>query len=238
MEWIIKKNATLPIFQIEIAKDGRSDFRRNQDLLNSTFYISLYDEITKKFKVSSKPCYITYSSSTVNNEETFYYLNYNLTNRETNSVGRYLVQISVQDTTGTIVLPLKEKIYISILESFSLDYQSYLNNYIIDRPCCNNEYTPEIVTCDIYIVSEIGFDLITENGLLITTQMDSCPPLPCDIALVSEIGFDLISEHGEYLIDEINNCPPSACEISITNEDNISILNEYGEYLIEEETIC
>jgi len=206
MEWIIKKNATLPIFQIEIAKDGRSDFGRNQDLLNSSFYISLYDEITKKFKVSSKPCYITYSSSTVNSEETFYYLNYNLTNRETNSIGRYLVQISIQDSTGTIVLPLKEKIYISVLESFSLDYQTYFSNYVIERPCCNNEYTPEIVVCDINIVSEIGFDLITEDGLFITSELNSCPPLACEIALINESGFDLVSEYGEYLIEEETIC--------------------------------
>lgn len=206
MEWIIKKNATLPIFQIEIAKDGRSDFGRNQDLLNSTFYISLYDEITKKFKVSSKPCYITYSSSTVNSEETFYYLNYNLTNRETNSIGRYLVQISIQDSTGTIVLPLKEKIYISVLESFSLDYQTYFSNYVIERPCCNNEYTPEIVVCDIDIVTEIGFDLITEDGLFITGELNSCPPLACEIALINESGFDLVSEYGEYLIEEETIC--------------------------------
>jgi hypothetical protein len=206
MEWIIKKNATLPIFQIEIAKDGRSDFGRNQDLLNSTFYISLYDEITKKFKVSSKPCYITYSSSTVNSEETFYYLNYNLTNRETNSIGRYLVQISIQDSTGTIVLPLKEKIYISVLESFSLDYQTYFSNYVIERPCCNNEYTPEIVVCDIDIVTEIGFDLITEDGLFITSELNSCPPLACEIALINESGFDLVSEYGEYLIEEETIC--------------------------------
>jgi len=205
MDWIIKKNATLPIFQIEIAKDGRSDFGRNQDLLNSSFYISLYDEITKKFKVSSKPCYITYSSSTVNSEETFYYLNYNLTNRETNSIGRYLVQISIQDNTGTIVLPLKEKIYISVLESFSLDYQSYLNNYIVERPCCNNQYTLEIV-CDIDIVTEIGFDLITEDGLFITGELNSCPPLACEIALINESGFDLVSEYGEYLIEEETIC--------------------------------
>jgi hypothetical protein len=206
MEWIIKKNATLPIFQIEIAKDGRSDFGRNQDLLNSSFYISLYDEITKKFKVSSKPCYITYSSSTVNSEETFYYLNYNLTNRETNSIGRYLVQISIQDSMGTIVLPLKEKIYISVLESFSLDYQTYFSNYVIERPCCNNEYTPEIVVCDIDIVTEIGFDLITEDGLFITSELNSCPPLACEIALINESGFDLVSEYGEYLIEEETIC--------------------------------
>ena len=206
MEWIIKKNATLPIFQIEIAKDGRSDFGRNQDLLNSSFYISLYDEITKKFMVSSKPCYITYSSSTVNSEETFYYLNYNLTNRETNSIGRYLVQISIQDSTGTIVLPLKEKIYISVLESFSLDYQTYFSNYVIERPCCNNQYTPEIVVCDIDIVTEIGFDLITEDGLFITSELNSCPPLDCEIALIDESGLELVSEYDEYLVEETNNC--------------------------------
>ena len=206
MEWIIKKNATLPIFQIEIAKDGRSDFGRNQDLLNSSFYISLYDEITKKFKVSSKPCYITYSSSTVNSEETFYYLNYNLTNRETNSIGRYLVQISIQDSTGTIVLPLKEKIYISVLESFSLDYQTYFSNYVIERPCCNNQYTPEVFTCLIDIVAEIGFDLITEDGLFITSELNSCPPLDCEIALIDESGLELVSEYDEYLVEETNNC--------------------------------
>lgn len=137
MEWIIKKNATLPIFQIEIAKDGRSDFGRNQDLLNTTFYISLYDEVSKKFKVTSKPCYVTYSSSTVNSEEIVYFLNYQFTNRETNLSGRYSVQISAQDTDGVIVLPLKEKVYVSVLESFSLDYTPYSNNYIIDRPCCD-----------------------------------------------------------------------------------------------------
>ena len=137
MEWIIKKNATLPIFQIEIAKDGRSDFARNQDLLNTTFYISLYDEVSKKFKVTSKPCYVTYSSSTVNSEEIVYFLNYQFTNRETNLSGRYSVQISAQDTDGVIVLPLKEKVYVSVLESFSLDYTPYSNNYIIDRPCCD-----------------------------------------------------------------------------------------------------
>jgi hypothetical protein len=206
MEWIIKKNATLPIFQIEIAKDGRSDFGRNQDLLNSSFYISLYDEITKKFKVSSKPCYITYSSSTVNSEETFYYLNYNLTNRETNSIGRYLVQISIQDSTGTIVLPLKEKIYISVLESFSLDYQTYFSNYVIERPCCNNEYTPDVFTCLIDIVTEIGFDLITEDGLFITSELNSCPPLDCETALIDESGLELVSEYDEYLVEETNNC--------------------------------
>lgn len=206
MEWIIKKNATLPIFQIEIAKDGRSDFGRNQDLLNTTFYISLYDEVSKKFKVSSKPCYVTYSSSTINSEETIYYLNYKFTNRETNLSGRYSVQISAQDSSGVIVLPLREKVYVSVLESFSLDYAPYINNYIIERPCCDNDYTLEPIDCNVYIVSELGFDLLTEDGLFITNEFNDCPPLTCEIPLISEDGEYLVSEYNQYLVDEFNDC--------------------------------
>ena len=206
MEWIIKKNATLPIFQIEIAKDGRSDFGRNQDLLNTTFYISLYDEVSKKFKVTSKPCYVTYSSSTVNSEEIVYFLNCQFTNRETNLSGRYSVQISAQDTDGVIVLPLKEKVYVSVLESFSLDYTQYSNNYIIDRPCCDNNYPPDFIDCNVYIVSELGFDLITEDGLFLTNEFNSCPPLSCEIVLIDENGLELVSEYGEYLVEETNDC--------------------------------
>ncbi len=149
-----------------------------------------------------------------------------------------MVQISIQDSTGTIVLPLKEKIYISVLESFSLDYQSYLNNYIVERPCCNNQYTPEVFTCLIDIVSEIGFDLITEDGVLLVDEIDNCPPSPFDIGITTENGINLITEYGVYLIDEIDNYPPSPCDISITNESGASLISEYGVYLIEEETIC
>ena len=137
MEWFIKKNSTLPVFQIEIDKDGRSGFHNNWNLTGQTVYISLYDEITKKFLISSKPCYLTYSSSTINDDISCY-LNYQLTYRETNKMGRYEVQISIIRNDETLVLPLKENVYISVTESFSLNYVSFNNNYEIDRPCCKN----------------------------------------------------------------------------------------------------
>lgn len=137
MEWFIKKNSTLPVFQIEIDKDGRSDFHNNWDLTGQTVYISLYNEVTKKFLISSKPCYVTYSSSTIN-DDTQYYLNYQLTYRETSNLGRYNVQLSIIRNGESIVLPLKEGVYISIIESFSLDYVSYTDNYVIVKPCCKN----------------------------------------------------------------------------------------------------
>lgn len=163
MEWIIKQNATLPIFQFEIARDGRSDFRKSQTILNTNFYISVYDETSKKIRVASQPCYITTSASTSNPDELIYYVNYQFTNKETKVFGNYVAQISAINEEGTIVLPLNDKINISILESFSLDYQNYSNNYIIERPCCVAANITSVES-EIFILSENGQYLITENG--------------------------------------------------------------------------
>lgn len=237
MNFFIKRRATLPLLRVEVNKDGRNDFHKNQNLSDITnVYVSLIDFYTKQPKFISKPCTVT---SEVTSGGTSYYINYQFSHFETEEESKYEVQFSLINGNGnSIILPLKEKIYANVVESFSLDNYSFGDNYIVDRPCCDNTYTPEIVGCDIDLVTEIGFDLITESGLFITPEMDSCPPLPCDIALINESGFDLVSEHGEYLIDEINNCPPSACDISVTNESGAYLFSEYGEYLIEEETIC
>lgn len=163
MEWIIKQNATLPIFQFEIAKDGRGDFRRSQTIQNTSFYISVYDEVTKKIRVASRPCYITTSASTSNPDEIIYYVNYQFTNKETKVPGNYVAQISAINSEGTIVLPMNDKINVSVLESFSLDYQNYSSNYIIERPCCVATNTSSVES-EIYILTETGVFLISENG--------------------------------------------------------------------------
>jgi len=208
MEWIIKQNATLPVFQFEIARDGRSDFRRSHYIFNTNFYISVYDEVTKKVRVASKPCYVTTSASTSNPDEVIYYVNYKFTHQETKIAGDFIAQISAINSDGTIVLPLRDKITISVLESFSLDYQDYLDNYIIQRPCC---------------------PIIPVEPII---------PFSCEVYLITESGLNLLTESGDYLVSEINECPPAQCEVGIVAENGDYLLTEFGEYLIEEETIC
>jgi hypothetical protein len=148
MEWFIKKNSTLPVFQIEISKDGRSDFGLNENISGNTILISVYDEVKKKYIVASKECYITTSASTVNPLDITYYVNYQFTSRETKNEGKFLVQFLKQSSQGTVIIPLPEKLYISVLSSFSLDSYSYPSNnpYIIDRPCCNAPALPPTPT--------------------------------------------------------------------------------------------
>ena len=141
MEFYIKKNATLPVLKVEVCKDGRSDFNLN-DFLNSdyTFYISLFDKSTDKILFASKECDVTTEVSPFENK-TLYFLNYQFTNKDTFKTGRYEVQISVATENGVIILPLQEKFYVNILDSFTADNSSFLDVYSLNLPCCGFQET-------------------------------------------------------------------------------------------------
>lgn len=137
MEFYIKKNSTLPVFQVEVYKNGRSDFDNGQNLSGiDSVYISLINPDTKIPYIASKQCYITQSASTINFDEIIYYINYQFTHNETKDIGRYEVEFSIDDSNGKIIIPLYEKLYVNFIESFSADYSEYDNDYIITSPCC------------------------------------------------------------------------------------------------------
>ena len=141
MEFNIKKNATLPILKVEISKDGRSDFNLNSFLDSDyTFYISLYDKFIDKILFASKECYVTSEFSEFEGK-TLYYLNYQFTNKDTLKIGKYEVQISVTSDNGVIILPLQEKFYVNILDSFSADNSSFTDSYSMNLPCCGFQET-------------------------------------------------------------------------------------------------
>jgi hypothetical protein len=144
MEFYIKKNATLPILKVEICKDGRSDFNLN-DFLNSnnTFYISLFDKSTDKILFASKECFVSTELSPFEGK-TLYFLNYQFTNKDTFKTGKYEVQISVTTDNGVIILPLQEKFYVNILDSFTADNSSFLDVYSLNLPCCGFQETFDI----------------------------------------------------------------------------------------------
>jgi hypothetical protein len=152
MEFNIKKNATLPILKVEICKDGRSDFNLNSFLNSgSTFYISLFDKTIDKILFSSKECFVTTEVSPFEGK-TLYYLNYQFTNKDTIKEGRYEVQISAPSENGVILLPLQEKFYVNIIDSFAADNSSFSDLYSLNLPCCGFQETFNIdgLTLDAY----------------------------------------------------------------------------------------
>jgi hypothetical protein len=155
MEFYIKQNSTLPVLRMEIIKDGRSDFNLNSFLSGSTtFLISLYDKFTDTFLFASKSCYVTTEFS-VYEGKNLYFLNYQFSNKDTKKTGRYEVQVSIPSEQGVIILPLQEKYYVNVLDSFAADNSSFSDLYSLNLPCCGFQETFNVdgLTLDAYYYS-------------------------------------------------------------------------------------
>jgi hypothetical protein len=111
MEFNIKKGATLPFIEVNLIKDGRSDYKyTDSNLIGDTIYFYMKDVETGFYKISNSIA----TFSTINN--TIYY---QFTKKNTNTVGRFEGGFKVYSDQGLIELPLREKIFINVLESIS-----------------------------------------------------------------------------------------------------------------------
>jgi hypothetical protein len=109
MEFFIRKRATLPIIEVDIIKDGRLDYNHKLSLSSATITFSMRDVDTGFYKVTNGVC--TYS---VENESVYY----QLTKRNTSTVGRFEGEFNITTSQGLVILPLRDRMYINIIDSF------------------------------------------------------------------------------------------------------------------------
>lgn len=139
MEFFIKKNATLPLLKLQVVKNGRLDYNNFMSLIEqSALFFSMIDIETGVPKISSKPAGFVEKVNLDPNADDEYYLYYQFQNRDTNRVGRYEGQFMLRSTDGVIILPIREKLFINVQESFIADDLEYSTCYVSDFPCCIN----------------------------------------------------------------------------------------------------
>jgi len=137
MNFNIKKNATLPILKLSVIKDGRSDYNNFMELLEtSTIFFSMVNSETGILKIISKPAGFVEKTFIDPNAETEYYIYYKFTNTDTNTVGKFEGQFLVKTDDGNLILPIREKLFIYIQDSFIADNLEYVNCYTSEYPCC------------------------------------------------------------------------------------------------------
>jgi len=118
MEFFIKKNATLPVLKMQVVKDGRAGYiQLMKDLEISTIYFSMIDVETGIPKIVSAPAYIV-GLILPEGATPEYYIYFQFTQRDTNTVGRYQGQFLIKNDEGNLILPLREELYINIQDSF------------------------------------------------------------------------------------------------------------------------
>jgi hypothetical protein len=127
MEFFIKKNSTLPLLKMQVVKDGRSDYHNFMDMIEaSTILFSMIDTETGIPKIISAPASFVSKTFVDPNTPTEYYIYYQFTQKDTNKVGRYEGQFMLKNSDGTLIVPIREQLFINIQESF-----------ISENNCCN-----------------------------------------------------------------------------------------------------
>lgn len=139
MEFFIKKNATLPLLKLQVVKDGRSDYNNFMELLEtSTIFFSMVNSETGIPKITSRPAGFVEKIFDDPNAEPEYYIYYQFTKQDTSIEGRYEGQFLVKTFEGNVILPVREKLYIYVQESFIADDLEYNTCYTSTFPCCGN----------------------------------------------------------------------------------------------------
>lgn len=147
MEFFIKKNATLPLLKMQVVKDGRSDFNRMMELIESSaIFFSMVDIENGVPKIVTRPAGFVSKKMIDPNSDPEYYVYYQFTNKDTRKVGRYEGQFLFRNDDGVLILPLRDKLYINIQESFIADDLPYDSCYVSEFPCCIGPKPPSPVT--------------------------------------------------------------------------------------------
>ena len=115
------------MIEVSMFKDGKSDYNFiKTDLSTSTIYFYMKDIDKGVYKIAK-------SNAIFNNENNSIYFQFSKKN--TDSVGRYEGEFKIQTEQGIIDLPLKEKLYINVLDSLSNpDFCCGPNKFINPEP--------------------------------------------------------------------------------------------------------
>jgi hypothetical protein len=118
MEFFINKNSSLPTLKLELINDGRNDYNRFHELVqNANIYFTMTDVVTGVKRIAKKKAGIqqVIPESCIGEE---FYLVYHFSQKETSVAGRYVGQFEIDflDGSGTLLVPIREELFINVLE--------------------------------------------------------------------------------------------------------------------------
>jgi len=118
MEFFIGKNSNLPILKMQVIKDGKHDIDTMLSLIESSvLYFSMKDTNTGVYRILNSSAGFVEKTFLEPNSDVEYYLYYKFSKNDTSKVGRYEGEFLLKSEEGTLLLPIREKLFINITES-------------------------------------------------------------------------------------------------------------------------
>ena len=119
MEFHINKNAELPVLKLELIQDGRNDFQKFfEKIQNANIYFSMSDVTTGVKRIGKKRTGVALVEPVSDWVGEEYYITYKFSAKDTGKPGRYVGQFIIEflDGTGNLIVPIRESLYINVLE--------------------------------------------------------------------------------------------------------------------------
>jgi hypothetical protein len=137
MEFVIRKNATLPLLKMQVVKDGRGTYEEFMSFIEtSTIYFSMQNIDNGTVKINTSFAGFVEKTFVEPNATPEYYLYYRFSKKDTNKVGRFEGQFLLRNESGTLVLPIREKLIIHIKDSLFEDDLDYNECFVGRYECC------------------------------------------------------------------------------------------------------
>ena len=192
MEFFLKRSATLPLLKLSVINDGRSDTNNLMRLLEtSAIFFSMVNIETGIPKIISKPAGFVSKIFDDPNAPSEYYLYYQFTSNDTNSAGRYEAQFLIKNDEGNLILPIRERLFLNIQESFISDNLEYDNCDPSVSPCCVIPILPSVTPTM----------TPTNTPTPTVTPTNTPTPTPTTETLINPI----LTEGGIFIILDENN---------------------------------
>lgn len=102
----------------------------------SSIFFSMVNTTNGIFKVYTKVPGFVEKLNVNPNASPEYYVYYRFTQQDTSKVGRYEGQFLFINETGTLILPIREPLYINIVESYIANDLTYNDCYVLQYNCC------------------------------------------------------------------------------------------------------
>lgn len=122
MDFNIKKNSTLPVLKLSVVKDGRNDYQSFMDFIEtSSLFFSMVDSDTGANKIHMDPAGFVEKTFTDPNTPVEYYIYFKFQKKHLNKVGKFEGQFTLRNESGTLILPIREQLFINVLDSQGAD---------------------------------------------------------------------------------------------------------------------
>jgi hypothetical protein len=229
MEFNIRKNSTLPVLKLSVVKDGRSDYHRFMSMIEeSAIFFSMINVETGIPKITSRPAGFVEKVQISPEADPEYYIYYQFTAKNTNKVGRYEGQFLLRNSEGTLILPIREQLFINIQESFIADDLPYETCYVSEFDCCVKPYPTSVAISPTPTPTPTSTPIPTSTPTPTPTNTPTSTPTPTPTPTPSSepfiVGIDIMVSTGSVIFDFVVTLPRTIdvdYELSLTKSFNV-----------------